>query len=240
MQRTQALVLLVLSMTLAGCHSTGLSPREGYSRDFQSYLMAIYSDPALAQSARPALAMPAKVAVAQVGEVTPPQELVDQLADHSDLFGAVMPAPGLFDALPYGYNNQPTAQQVQEHARTHVATMQRFAADMGADYLFMYGGTVDTDSRENPLQVLDLTIVGAFVVPSRNVKGLAKASGLLVDVRSGRPVMLVTAQSEKSSLASCSGEDAEERRVIERLRREVIGKLGEQLVQRCQTHGRMQ
>ncbi len=168
--------------------------------------------------------------MAQIGEVAPPQKLIEGLRREHDLFVRVEGIPGTTNV--YAGHNE-CSDQMRQRIKTETMRMRQLAGDLGADYIFLYGGTVDYDSRENGLQVLDLTIVGAFVVPSRHVKGSAKASGALLDVRSGRVVMMVVADAQKDDLATSAGHDAAEKYLLENLRDRVIDKLGTSFVQQC-------
>ena len=80
-----------------------------------------------------------------------------------------------------------------QEAQQHAERMRRYAADLGADYLFLYGGTLDQSQTSTPLAAMNLTVIGAFLVPSQKLDADVKAAGSLVDVRSGRVVLSVSA-----------------------------------------------
>src|SRR5688500_10260229 len=100
-------------LAIAGCESSGLSPRDVRGPDYATYVFSM-TDPlaepatrspglgALSQSgdatrhAKP-LQTPAKIAVAQLGEVSPPAKMLDQLRKEHAVFASVQPIPGLID-----------------------------------------------------------------------------------------------------------------------------------------------
>ena len=252
---------------LAGCASTGLSPREASQQNYSSFVYSLYDDPAQA-GAREAggeaehppgrLKVPARVAVAQLGEVAPPEAFLEKLRAKPELFSRVQgisgitPSTGLAaDAAPAQYANYrydsstggyvagpptppPAPPDPRERVRRDVAGMQRFARDIGADYLLVVGGTIDHATHGNALSILDLTIVGAFVVPSKEISAKATAAGALIDLETGRVVLTASADASKGGLAATATQDGGELGVLRRARDEVVDKLAASLVAECQ------
>jgi hypothetical protein len=227
------IVSTIFTVVLGGCARAGLSPREQGNTNYTVYLMSLYdSANAGAQGAAvqpQALRLPARVAVAQIGEVAPPQELIEYLRGQPDLFARVEGVPDMASGMEL-YRGQESAEGVRQRVNHEVQRMQRFARDLGMDYLFLYGGNVDYGTRQSGLSVLDLTIVGAYVVPSRKVEAYARASGALVDLNTGRVAVVSTADAREGKLASAVTEDDAQQAVLAELRGDVIGKLGEQFV----------
>ena len=239
---------------LAGCSSTGLSPRETTQQNYSSFVYSLYDLPAAPagardEAARPPgrLVLPARVAVVQVGEVAPPQAFLEKLRGRPDLFARVegisgIPgAPGI-NADPYGsgtYVAGPPspasrAAGVRADVRHDFAAMQRMARDMGMDHLLVIGGTVDHATHGNALSLLDLTIVGAFVAPSKEITAKATAAGAMVDLDSGRVVLTTSADASKGGLAATATQEGAQLGVLRRARDEVVEKLGDSLVAECQ------
>src|SRR5687767_6294874 len=172
--------IAALVLSLAGCQRTGLSPQEQQGQ-YQNYIAALYDSPRVAGSpvASPGaatvpgatLAGPIRLAVAQLGEVTPSADAIEQLRAQPQLFAVVQPLPASSDPARQ-YHNPPADPRGE--AKVHLERMMRLAADLGTDYLYLYGGTVDYGTESNPLSVFDLTIIGAFIVPGKTVKAEAK------------------------------------------------------------------
>ena len=233
----------------AGCASSGLSTRETVGRDYASYAYAMYQSPdAATGKGRPEapaeVVTPARVAVAQLGEVAPPEQMLARLREDKALFARVEPVPGIMYAAPNarGFQRHPEAapsdyapvQDPYEQARQHAEAMRRYARDTGADYLFLFGGTVDHNTTGTPLSLMNLTVVGAFVVPSRKTDAAARATGSLIDVETGRVVASVSADETRGKLSTAVSADANEEKLLFRLRQEVALDLAEQLCSQLQ------
>ena len=229
---------------LAGCASSGLSHREVRGQDYATYVFAM-TEPApgtvspglgalagdvdATQPARP-LKTPARVAVAQLGEVAPPLAMMEKLRAEPELFSSVQPIPGLMDvAAEMDPRGKPHDYSAQKNAQAHAARMRKYARDIGADYLFLYGGTIDRATTASPLILANATIVGAFVVPGEVIQATARASGSLIEVQSGRVVLSVAADGHERKRASSVAREGDEIKVMETLRDEVIDELAEQL-----------
>lgn len=59
------------------------------------------------------------------------------------------------------------------------------AAQCGADVLFLVSGAGQTDSYKNAAAVLDLTVVGGYVIPASHKDALFMMEGVLLDVDNG-------------------------------------------------------
>lgn len=217
-----------------GCATTGLSPREVRGQDFSTYAMALYDLPGsgTAATARTPLHLPARVAVAQVGEVAPPQVVIETFRSEAALFASVQPVPGVVDVgAQVAYSSHAPDYQVQARrtAHSHIDRMRSYSRDIGAEYLFLFGGTIDRASTRTPLSAADLTIVGGFFVPSRKIQGTARASGALVDVETGRVILSVSADSQSKRMAPSFSQDNDEIELLSGLRDDVVLELAEQL-----------
>jgi rhombotail lipoprotein len=239
LRRAAAAAVLPLA-ALAGCSYDSPSAREDTGRDFSSYLYSIDTPINASPEARPGrLVLPAKLAVAQIGEVAPPSRFLEALRGHADVFERVEAISG---AAGVGYDRRPVdckdgVSPAEERARLEMARMQRVAREMGMGHLLLIGGTIDQATKENGLGILDATIVGAFVVPSKQVDAQARASGALIDLESGRVVLFASADASRSRLASTATEGAGEIDVVRDARDEVMSKLAGQLIQQCTQRG---
>jgi hypothetical protein len=197
-------VLSLLAMTCGGCAGDGLSAREDYRHNLVS---AVYqpsenadtqpTGAALTVASPHSIAVPICVGVVQVGEVAPPQAMLDAFRQDRKLFSLVEPLPGnLDDPAPAA-----TATCDPKSAVSSAAMMKlrKTAAEMGLSYVMVYGGTIDTGRSPSPLVVFDLTIVGYFVVPSEQIWANGKAAGSLIDVSTGRIVLNLGVDAKDSA-----------------------------------------
>lgn len=221
---------------LAGCDSTGLSPREGASRNFSSYVNSLYDEPVAAGAKQPParLVLPTRLAVVQVGEITPPTSFLKALRARPDVFARVEPVSGAAGAAPDGNQARDDGPAVANaHARREMDRLLQLARDMGMDHLLLVGGTIDQATKENGLSLLDLTIVGAFVVPSKQVEAEARASAALVDLSGDRVVLVASAETTRGRLASSVTQESGEIDVMREARDDVLAKLAREVVAQC-------
>src|SRR5205085_5107845 len=107
------------------------------------------------------LRTPAKIAVAQIGEVAPPAAMLDQLRNDKVTFASVQPVSGVIDTEPTISDrraDRPADYSTQQDAQRHAQRMRLYARDIGADYLFLFGGTVDKATTDSPLKLANATI----------------------------------------------------------------------------------
>jgi hypothetical protein len=187
-----ALGVAAVSMTV-GCSSQGLSSREQGMQNYSNVMYQNQQTPA--QTAGPATVQtPARVTVVQIGEITPPESMLKDLRSHRELFRQVSTQSGI---LPVNEKQYGESQQVEAQPQTDYLTHLRgMAAETGSDYVLIFGGNIDSGSQGTPLSILDLTIVGAFVVPSHVVAVSGKAAGSLVDVHTGRVLRTFSADTD--------------------------------------------
>src|SRR6266446_5303494 len=87
-------ILLIVSILAAGC-TFGRSHNERPAQTYPTFIMSLYDD-AKPQRATPPVA-PMRVAVAQVGELAPPQAMLDHLRQNKAMFQRVEGIPAVFD-----------------------------------------------------------------------------------------------------------------------------------------------
>jgi hypothetical protein len=228
-----------VALGLAGCESTGLSPRESAGFDVSAYQQALALDPITAVSPdspdRPTTPMPvikpASICVVQIGEVTPPDEFIERLEKETDLFDRVQGISGISPAQA-GYHHRSRDRaiaggQVKQHLNSLIATSRT----MGADYLLVYGGTVDSTERAGTLTLFDLTIAGAFIVPSRAIEADAKAAANIIDLRDRRVVAIATATTDSFTLSPTVGKDGRQASLMQRVADNAIEEMADRIVE---------
>lgn len=243
-KRTVAVPIVIACLAAGGCASTGLSTREVRGQDYATYAFSM-SEAVDANTATTAAAAehepvvtPARIAVGQLGEVAPPQSMLELLRQQPDMFNSVQPIPAVIDigAAPLPHRPGELAS-ARYDAKEHGERMRRYAAGIGADYLFLCGGTVDRATTDTAYKLANATIIGAFVVPSERIQATARASGSLIDVESGRVVLSVSADGHREKLAPSVSREGHEIALLQALRDEVIAELATQLVQQIEAQG---
>ena len=237
-------VLIVGLFLVAGCTSTGLSMRESPG-DFSTIALSLHDVAAAAVAdTQPSTPMkpasfPVRLAVVQLGEIAPPEDMLAALRKHGETFTDVQAVPSAFTQYNNVYARQSpsftTEQAMNDRkalVRQQVESMRVFARDGGADYLLLFGGTVDRATTSTPLSVLDLTIIGMFVVPSKQILAEGRAGATLIDVRTGRSVLTFNAQSKGDRLAPTATRDNAELKLVRDLRDDLTRDLAKQLAER--------
>ncbi|MBC8107436.1 MAG: hypothetical protein H7Z14_12655 [Anaerolineae bacterium] len=240
MRSFTSILFLGWTLVLNGCSMSGLSVRETPG-DFSTIALSLHDDPDVA--AQPAAEVrpvnfPVRLAVAQLGEIAPPEDMLATLRDKRDTFADVQAVPSAFNRMT-GYPghtiNQTPEQWVaanKQLVRQQVQSMRVFARDGGADYLLLFGGTVDHTDTSTPWSVLDLTIVGAFIIPSHQIMGEGRAGAALIDVRTGRSVLTLNAQSKGERHAPTAARENGELKLMMQLRQDLTRDLATQLTER--------
>jgi hypothetical protein len=248
MRALVSIVLAAIFALLTGCATTGLSMRETPG-DFSTIALSLHDvAPPSTQPAAPLrpASFPVRLAVAQLGEIAPPEDMLAALREQRDTFIDVQAVPSAMSNYNVAYNysrrgghHHSTGDHVggqlddrKQAIRQQVDSMRAYARDGGADYLLLFGGTVDRASTSTPLSIFDLTIVGAFIIPSKQIMAEGRAGAALIDVRDGRSVMTFNAQSKGDRLAPTASRDNTELKLVRTLRDELTRDLAKQLTQR--------
>ncbi len=178
----------------------------------------------------PDLRFPARIGLARIGSDAgfKPSQLMNIPADEAALWGDMLERQGdrygeiipvsPFIASMVSKSSGPDVQDVVSHIR-------KGAARQHLDYVLVYEVT-DTDSRKsNGLQFTDATVLGLFLIPSRNVEVDTIASAVLIDVRNGYPYATATSYSENSGSATRTGSSSKRQKLEEKGRMDAVSKL---------------
>lgn len=158
----------------------------------------------------PALRFPARIGVARVEHrrltSVPPAELshwgalAERLGPRVGEFAPVSPLiAAMVDSTPRG----------RASPAELIADIRRGAARQHLDYVLVYELSGDFTQSTNVLSAADLTVLGFFLLPSREVNIRGAANAILLDVRNGYPYATAAAAVEDSDLAR--GSSARER-----------------------------
>ncbi|MEQ9317152.1 MAG: hypothetical protein RLN72_14965 [Henriciella sp.] len=131
------------------------------------------------------------------------QVFSELVADLGPEFGSFVPVSPLIAAM---VDDTPAPQkrgvyQQQNGTQEVIADIRRGAARQHLDYVLIYEVGSARAEKANGLALSDLTIIGMFVLPSRDIEIEATASAILVDVRNGYPYATLTGFAEKDGMA---------------------------------------
>ena len=211
-----ALVLTSCShtaQTTSGAEYLAAAPQLRISNDgFEERLRA-------AAGVEPLLQFPARIGLARIAEngcravlVSPPAEEGDAWLDVAERlgpdYGKFVPISPLIAELV-----APATKQNCYHtdsARDIVGTIRLAAARQHVDVVMIYEVDATADTRRNPLSIANWTVIGAFILPSRNVKAQGVAQAMLIDVRNGYPYGTIQATADDKTAATLfAGYEAE-------------------------------
>lgn len=195
--------LLIGVMMVSGCYTTGMSSRETGQFQYSNFVYGLYTGRSSAGEQAPVdLKKPIQLAVAQIGEACPPVSFLDELKSQDHIIKKVIAIPA---SGPENGNNRyyrrSDDETDQQEVQDQMDRMCRLARDLGAGYLYIFGGSVDYTKESNPLSVLDLTIIGGFIFPSVDHYAEGRISGALIDLKTRRVVLTTEANDtlEKST-----------------------------------------
>lgn len=174
-----------LACLLAGCETVGMSSRERAGVTYPEYIFSLR--PNTNAAVHRELAVPLRLAVAQVGEVAPSAAMLARLETNHSLvaFATGLPMPGMAEG---------------ENASTRLQSLRRLAQAEGADYVFIFGGNIDSWRQGNELTFLNATLIGGAIVPGTSIKAQGKAAGALIEAATGEPALFASADEQKSGI----------------------------------------
>lgn len=250
MRLTISSFCLSLLVWISGCATTGLSVRETPG-DFSAIALSLHDvanagSPATPPAGPPKPAsFPVRLAVAQLGEIAPPEDMLAALREQRDTFVDVQAVPSAITNYNVGfiragrvgrdYSVNDAMEDRRQAIRQHVDSMRAFARDGSADYLLLFGGTVDHATTSTPLSIFDLTIVGAFIIPSKQIMAEGRAGATLIDVQTGRSVMTFNAQAKGDRMAATASRDHSELKLVRSLCDDLTRDLAKQITQRIRS-----
>jgi hypothetical protein len=164
-----------------------------------------------AASVEPLLRFPARIGLARIEQggcrvalVPPPAEegkawleLADDLGPD---YGEFVPISPLIAAMVAPSTTQSCWNA--DSAHDIVGTVRLAAARQHIDVVMIYEVDATADSRKSPLSIANWTLIGAFVLPSQNVKAQGVAQAMLIDVRNGYPYGTIQATADDKTSAT--------------------------------------
>lgn len=251
-------VLFLLMLAVSACTASqyaaapggGPVPRGTYQINYSALLLDFYrSDPRMHQAAAAqptALKVPARVAVAQLGELQAASTLLAELRASGELLSSVASIPavppdlaGFYEYTDHSVSLGGTEKRTAPRPdgkdaltpKDFLQELRLLSLDLGSDYLLVYGGSIDFRTKSDLIaKVFDLTIVGAFVIPSEAHSLQGRAMGLLMDVKQNRIVLSVAADTTRRELTSTRYSDTTLRNLITDIRQELQQNLGKEFV----------
>lgn len=208
------LILAVSAISLCACsHTTQYTSGKDYLARYDADAIlataggkSVEADIRNIAAIEPELQFPARIGLARIERgklITVPQDESQAWATLHRRLG-----PSFGDFVPVSPLITSMVSKVEKgtpNARTIVDNIRRGSARQHLDYVLIYEVSDISDSSRNALQVADLSILGLFVLPSRNVKVDSTATAMLIDVRNGYPYGTATAFAERKAVTTVIG-----------------------------------
>ena len=223
---------LIAAAALAGLAACTTSVQTSSGEDYLAR-----SEPALAQAAsadgaggadafraaasvEPLLRFPARLGIARIegGRLTPIPDAemahwAALAAETGGAYGEMVPLNLLVTAMAVPENQLGALDGTRRSpgllgARRAIEAMRIGAARQHMDALLVYEVFGTDDARANPLAVGDLTLLGAFILPGRQLDAMGHAEAVLVDVRNAYPYLTASETVTKDALSTAVGRRA--------------------------------
>ncbi len=207
-------ILIASTLSLAACsHTTQYTSGQDYLRQYDNVATlttaasgSIEADIRNIAAIEPDLQFPARIGLARIerGKLisVPQDESESWTILHKRLgpsFGDFVPVSPLITSMVSKTDSK------TPNARNVVDNIRRGSARQHLDYVLIYEVTDTADQNRNALQVADLSILGLFILPSRNIKVDSTATAMLIDVRNGYPYGTATAFAERKAVTTSVG-----------------------------------
>ena len=178
----------------------------------------------------PNLRFPARIGLARIEHgqlIGVPQDEAGYWRDAAEElghgFGQFIPVSPLVAEM-VGTNEPHYKRNVVNHIR-------RGAARQHLDYVIAYEVNHKSDSQRNGLQIADLSILGLFVLPSRDVDVQSTASAILMDVRNGYPYLTGSTFADKSGISTLVGRGDKKDKLKDASRIVAVDKIADEFAQ---------
>ena len=218
--RTQSIITLVTAIgfmsMLAACDVTTQTTS---GRDWLAAYPKGGSAPAAAggidaqvravANVEPTLRFPARIGIARLGpsglRPIPADEAANwtEAAEHlGPGFGTFVPISPMIAAMVELPVDDTTRQSF---ARRTIDTIRLAAAREHLDAVLVYEVDGTANAHNTGLSIAEWTLIGAFILPTQNVKAVGVAQAMLIDVRNGYPYGTVQSTADDDGLATRVG-----------------------------------
>ena len=177
---TKLIAILFVGVAAAGC-STSFN-RLAMEQELQGEQRIVFDDVDVLkiEQLRPQIQFPIRLAVVPPARVSPRYwQEGSAKGEHEELMalGEQLKKEGIvssFTVIP---------QILLQGSDQSLKAIRLAAARMGADAVLILRSVTDVDSRMNPLSVLNVTIVGMWLIPGHHTDALTMVEGMVIDNR---------------------------------------------------------
>lgn len=232
----KTLILLGSALVLGACsHTAQYTSGQDYLARYKDDSAAVNNSTDLdvreIATIEPNLKFPARIGLARIERgnlITLPMDEAlhwqDMGAALGEGYGDFVPVSPLITAMvnPGRHHTQPVKV---------VDEIRRGAARQHLDYVLIYELMDVADDKRNALQLADLSVLGLFVLPSRDVKVEATATAMMIDVRNGYPYGTASAFADEKGISTVINKHDKKQNLKDKAREQAVDKLTNEVAQ---------
>ena len=208
-------LLIILSLVSIGCqsHSVQMTSGKKYISDYsqvevkEANKTSTDKEVKLVAEIEPSLRFPARIGLVKIynGKITnlSPEEVESWIKVKEEMgekFGDFIPVSSMIAEMVYSSQNRNT--------KRHGSPVEIFrkvrlgAARQHLDYVLVYEVFSSTKTTKLASSIANWTIIGGYLIPSRQIKTTGHANALLLDVRTGYPYGTATATLNANEISA--------------------------------------
>ena len=208
-------LLIILSLVSIGCqsHSVQMTSGKKYISDYsevevkEANKTSTDKEVKLVAEIEPSLRFPARIGLVKIynGKITnlSPEEVESWTKVKEEMgekFGDFIPVSSMIAEMVYSSQNRNTKRHgnpVEIFRKVRLG-----AARQHLDYVLVYEVFSSTKTTKLASSVANWTIIGGYLIPSRQIKTTGHANALLLDVRTGYPYGTATATLNANEISA--------------------------------------
>ena len=208
-------LLIILSLVSIGCqsHSVQMTSGKKYISDYsevevkEANKTSTDKEVKLVAEIEPSLRFPARIGLVKIynGKITnlSPEEVESWTKVKEEMgekFGDFIPVSSMIAEMVYSSQNRNTKRHgnpVEIFRKVRLG-----AARQHLDYVLVYEVLSSTKTTKLASSIANWTIIGGYLIPSRQIKTTGHANALLLDVRTGYPYGTATATLNANEISA--------------------------------------
>ena len=208
-------LLIILSLVSIGCqsHSVQMTSGKKYISDYsqvevkEANKTSTDKEVKLVAEIEPSLRFPARIGLVKIynGKITnlSPEEVeywTKVKEEMGEKFGDFIPVSSMIAEMVYSSQNRNTKRHgnpVEIFRKVRLG-----AARQHLDYVLVYEVFSSTKTTKLASSIANWTIIGGYLIPSRQIKTTGHANALLLDVRTGYPYGTATATLNANEISA--------------------------------------
>ncbi|MDG0965611.1 MAG: hypothetical protein P8O23_11145 [Opitutales bacterium] len=208
-------LLIILSLVSIGCqsHSVQMTSGKKYISDYsevevkEANKTSTDKEVKLVAEIEPSLRFPARIGLVKIynGKITnlSPEEVESWIKVKEEMgekFGDFIPVSSMIAEMVYSSQNRNTKRHgnpVEIFRKVRLG-----AARQHLDYVLVYEVLSSTKTTKLASSIANWTIIGGYLIPSRQIKTTGHANALLLDVKTGYPYGTATATLNANEISA--------------------------------------